>query len=132
DPESHERKHDKGHAGQQVRAAAQHHVDRHEAERAHEQQRDDRDRRSHVSPTRCRRRCANSRMHSSPNAKPPMCAKYATPPPPPERWNRSKYANTACWMIQIPRKRIAGNSRIVKKKMMKTSVTTRARGNRIR
>ena len=48
-----------------------------------------------------RRSLANTRISSNPNAKPPMWAKYATPPPCPVGCSRSKYANTACCRIQI-------------------------------
>ena len=57
-----------------------------------------------------------------------MWAKYATPPPPPVGSVRSKEPKIACWANQMTRKRTAGSSMIVKKKMMKTTVSTRARG----
>ena len=71
-------------------------------------------------------RLANSRIAASPNTKPPTWAKYATPPPEPPM---SMAANTACWRNHSPSTSSAGSSRIVKKKTMKITVTTRAFGN---
>src|SRR5215203_3427972 len=118
---------------QDVRAVAHGHVDRQEAERAHEDQRDAGDRAPHVKRARrscrsCRSRLANRRIASSPNTKPPMWAKYATPPPPPVGFVRSAAPKMICWTNQKPSTTSAGSSMNVKKKTMKINVTTRARG----
>src|SRR5579859_5378335 len=78
----------------------------------------------------CLRLLASSLTVNRPNAKPPMCAKYATPPPPPVGVVRFAAPNTACSANQMPSITQAGSSITVTKKMMNTSVSTRARGYR--
>ena len=100
--------------------------------RAHDEQAP-RDSADHARPQAARRRRVAARRRtswiaSSPKTKPPMCAKYATPPPPPPGRAGRRRRTAPAAANQSPRKSIAGSSRIVKKKMMKISVRTRARG----
>src|SRR5437870_6393920 len=74
------------------------------------------------------RRLAMRKTVSTPKAKPPMCAKTATPPV----WSGCVSPTPPCHTcraIQIPRNQIAGISR-KKMKPKKIAVNTRARGSR--
>src|SRR4051812_6613265 len=128
DPEGEHGQHDERDHGQHVEAVLRHDAQRQEGEQAdHGQRRDQRHLAHHHTGNRGGMsfwRFANARMSANPNTTPPMCAKYATPPPP----GCEFVASTSCSRNQKPSTKSAGISTSVKKKMMKMTVSTFARG----
>src|SRR3954451_22557402 len=131
DAEREHGKNDQRHDGQNVEAVLGDLVERQRAEEGDHRQGGDEDGLAHHQTGNrggtCLMRVANTLTSTRPNAKPPRCAKYATPPLAPP-WMRPDVPKRICSTNQKPSTARAGSSTSVAKKISRMNVSTRARG----